>query len=235
MQTVVAVRLDQRRDRAVARAQGFPLAQRPPHPATQLPRAHRRRRAVDDADERRVLAPRETGVELEVAPRGGIHHECLVARLAHERSQVGQGAFLRVPRVLQQRARRADRERQVLAAESREVLRAELRRERAARGVGQEMPGRALDDARLRGERDAFRQQQLRGPQPLEFRRQRFAALALEHAEPAGAEVEPGEAEAIAVDGERGEQVFAPGIEQRVVGDGPRRQDAHDLARDRAF
>ncbi len=144
---------------------------------------------------------------------------------------MGQGALLRVARVLQERARRADGERQVLAAESREVLRAELHRQRAQRRVLDEMPGRALDDARRRGERDAFRQQQFRGPEPLELGRERLVAFALEHAEAPGREVEPGEAEALAVDGERREQVFAPGVEQRVVGE---RSPASRCARPRA-
>ena len=89
----------------------YPMLMRP---APQLARAHGSCRAVDDAGERRVLPPGEARIELEVAPRRGIHRERIVARFAHERREVGQGGFLRVARVLQERTRGSDRERQVL-------------------------------------------------------------------------------------------------------------------------
>ena len=50
--------------------------------------------------------------------------------------------------------------------------------------------------------------------QALELGRERFLALAFEDAEAPGGEVEPGEAEALAVGHDRREQVLAPGIEQ---------------------
>ncbi|MEX0734366.1 MAG: hypothetical protein WD944_04870 [Steroidobacteraceae bacterium] len=95
------------------------------------------------------------------------------------------------------------------------------------------MPGRPLDDPRADSDRDTFWQQQFRGPQPLELGRERLAAFRLEHAEAAGAEIEPGEAESFPVRAYRGEQVVPLRVEERVVGHGPGRHDAHDLARDR--
>jgi hypothetical protein len=170
VQPVVAIRADERRDRRVTPTQNGAVAQRPLHPAAQLPRAHGRRRAIDDAEQRRVLAAREARFELEVAAGDRVHDEGLVPRLACQSGQVGQRAFLRVPGVLQERAGRAGGEGQVLAPEAGEVLRAELCRERATRGLGQELPGRALDDPPGRRKPGAFRQQELRRPQSLEFR-----------------------------------------------------------------
>ena len=82
---------------------------------------------------------------------------------------------------------------------------------------------------------DALGQEQLRRPQAFQLGRERLVALALEHAEAARAEVEPGEPEALAVHRECGEQAFAPRVEQGVVRHRARRHDAHDLARDRAL
>ena len=114
-------------------------------PSTQLPRAHRSRRAVDDARERRLVAAGEARVELEVAPRRGVHDERLVPQLARQGSDVRKRTFLRVARVLEKRTRGTERDCQVLAAEAREILGAELRGERPQRRVGEEMPGRTLD------------------------------------------------------------------------------------------
>ncbi len=235
VQALVPVGAYQRLDRVVAGAKRLAVAERPPDPAPELARSHRGGRAVDHARERRVLAPREAGVEFEVAPRRRVHDQRVVARFARQGGEVRQGAFLRIASVLQQCPGRADRERQVLAAEAGEVLRAELRRQRTVRAVAQEMPGWTLDDARRDRGLDAFGQEQFRGPQALELCRERFAPLALEHAESARSEVQPGEAEALALHGERGEQAFAPRVEQGIVRDRAGRHDAHDLARDGSF
>ena len=106
-------------NRVIALAQHRRVAQRPAQPATQFTRAHRGGRAVDDARERVLVAARKAGVELEVAPRRRVHRQRLVARLARQSRQVGQGAALRVAHVLQQRAGGAECERQVLAAKAR--------------------------------------------------------------------------------------------------------------------
>ena len=224
---------DQRCDRVMARAKRRLVAQRPPEPAAQLARPHRGRRTVDHARERRVLAPGEARVELEVAPRRRVHRERVVARFARRAVRWGSAPCC-VSRAYCSSAP---------AAPIASVRSSQPKPARswvpncsasARRAVAQEMPGRALDDAR-RDRGRAFGQQQLRGPQALQFGRERFAPLALEHAESARSEVQPGKAEALAFRGERGEQAFAPRIEQGVVGDRAGRHDAHDLALDRAF
>ena len=156
MQGAGAAGFDQRRNRLVAPAQFRVIAQRPLDPAAQAAGAHRGRRMVDDARKRVIVAAREAAVELEIAPRRRVHRERLVARLAHEPGQVRQRPALRVAHILKECAGGADRETEVLGAESGEVLGAELLIQRPPGGILLEMPGRALDDRRARALPRAF-------------------------------------------------------------------------------
>ena len=112
----------------------------------------------------------------------------------------GSAAALRVLRVLQQAARRADAGRRVLGVEAREIERAELLAEQAFAGAGIEMPRRAAAHARERREPRRrvviLREQQLGGFQALDLRVQRFQVRELREAEPAAREVEPREPDA---------------------------------------
>src|SRR5439155_79562 len=76
-------------------------------------------------------------------------------------------------------------------------------------------------------------EQQLRGLQPLELRGERLSPFALEHREAAGGEIEPGEPEAPALARHRGNQGVPALFEQRGVGHGAGRDDAHHRPLDR--
>src|SRR5439155_23998337 len=76
-------------------------------------------------------------------------------------------------------------------------------------------------------------EQQLRGLQPLELRGERLSPFALEHREAAGGEIEPGEPEAPAIARHRGNQGVSALLEQRGVGHGAGRDDAHHRPLDR--
>ena len=60
-------------------------------------------------------------------------------------------------------------------------------------------------------------------------------ALGFEHAEAAARQLEPREAEALALAIQGGEQRVAALVQERLVGDGARRDDAHHLALDRTL
>ncbi len=75
--------------------------------------------------------------------------------------------------------------------------------------------------------------EQLRGLEPLELGLQCLAALRFEHGEAPGGEIQPREAEALAVARDGGEQRVAPLVEQRLVRDRAGRDDANDRALDR--
>src|SRR5688500_9471941 len=101
------------------------------------------------------------------------------------------------------------------------------------------MPGWARADAESRACRvcktPIFRNEQLRGLQSLQLRREVVLALRFEHRKATGREIQPGETETIIVPSYRPQQRIAPLIEQRVVRDGTRCHDTHNLAFHRSF
>ncbi len=121
-----------------------------------------------------------------------------VAALFHgQLRDVRQRGLLCLAHVLQQRAGRGDRERQIVGAEATQIERAELVREHARGAREFEVPGRAYallavsdlgDVARL-----VLGDQQLRRLEAFELGFQRGGAVGFEHREAAGGEIEPGE------------------------------------------
>jgi len=197
-------------------------AQRALDPAAQLAAPHRGRGAVEHVEQRAVRPSRQARVELEVTARGRIELQRLVALLAANAAQVGQGGLLRLAQVVEQAAGGADRERLVGEAEAREVAGAELLAEQPLGAPGLEVPRRTLahgaggatgEGGRVLGD------EQFRGPQALELRRERLESSGLERVEASARELEPGEPEAVTRTGERREQRVAARLEQRVVGD----------------
>ena len=90
---------------------------------------------VEHAEQRAVRRAREARVEFEVAPGGGVELQRLVAFLAADAAQMRQGGLLRVAHVLQQAARRADRQRRLREPKPGEVARAELLAQQCARAL----------------------------------------------------------------------------------------------------
>ena len=155
---------------------------------------------------------------------------------------MGQGGALRVSDVLQQGAGRGDGQRQLVDAEAAQIQRAELVG-KGARGGGQiVMPGRAFahDRPATQGLERAgliLAQQQFRRAQPLKFGGEHRWPLRFEHREAARSQFQPGQSKAFAgrVVEHRSEQRIAAPIEQRIVGHGAGRYDAHHLALHRSL
>ena len=98
--------------------------------------------------------------------------------------------------------------------------------------------GRVRIDVPVRAERLAARavgNQQLGGFQPLELGRECEPAFRLRHGEAAGRQIQPRQAESLAIARERGDQRFLALFQQRLIGHGAGGNDAHHLALDRSF
>src|SRR6202035_4218139 len=76
----------------------------------------------------------------------------------------------------------------------------------------------------------AIGRQQFDRTQPFDLRLERRDSRQLHDAEAAGREVKPGETEAAIAPDHAGEQIVAPLLQERFVGDGARRHDAHHFA-----
>ncbi len=142
-----------------------------------------------------------------------------------------------VTHVLQQRARGADRQRQLVRPEALEIESAELVGEQPRGARELEVPGRARTQHHA-GRRErlgtALGDQELRGLEPLELGRECALAAALEYGEASRGEVDPGEPEALSVTGQRGGESVVALLEERGVRDGAGCDDAHHLALERA-
>ncbi len=239
VQRRVQARVDQRLDCLQPQRARFDGAQRPLDPAAQLASTHRRGRAVEHVDQRAVAAARQAAVEFEVAAGGGVEQQRILAQLGADAAQVGQGGLLSFAQVVEQAARGADRERLSGEAETGEVAGAELFAQLPLGAAGFEMPRRALPHAEvtatLQSLQRVFGKQQFRGAESFQLCGERFLARGLQCVKAAARELEPGEAETVGTGRDRGQQRVATFLEQRVVGDGARRDDTHHLPFDRAF
>ena len=214
-------------------------AQRTLDPAAQLAAAHGSRRVIEHADQRAFGTARQAAVEFQVAARGGVEQQRLVALLAADAAQVRQRRLLRVANVLQQAAGGADGQRPAGEPEAGEVARAELLAELPLGARRFEVPGRPLPDRRMAcpwvsatsrprtpaTPRGAGARARRRAPRPGRLKRMEAAARQLE----------PRQAEALADTHERRQQGVAALLEQRVVRHRSRRDDAHHLPLDRAL
>ncbi len=109
-----------------------------------------------------------------------------------------------------------------------------------ARGAGQlEVPGRPgfYSRAVAHGPRviHSVGNQQLRGFQTLDLRRQGQMSFGLRHSEAPRREIQPGESEPLAVARDRSQQRLLPFLEKRLVRHGAGGDDAHHLAFHRAL
>ncbi len=185
------------------------IGERPVQPAAQLPRAHGRDALVDHREQRRIDVAGVAAIQLQIAAGRRIDDQRVRALLDGERADVRNRGLLRVLHVLKQRAGSADGERQLVRAEAFEVERAELIREQA-RGARQlEIPGRSRAQRRAAAVEilfaRAFGNQELCGLESLQFRLQRVEALGFQHGEAACSQIQPCEAEALAVARDGGE------------------------------
>ncbi|MNM60416.1 hypothetical protein D3C81_716950 [compost metagenome] len=154
-------------------------------------------------------------------------------------AQVGQGGALGFLGVGQQAAGRADGQGQLVATEAFEVLGRELLAQALACRVAIEIPRCPTPRAGTLFCRQALRpvigDQQFHGVEAVEFGQQVLPALDLLHAEVATGDVQHGKAEQALIAQQRGNQVVAAFIEQRLVTDRAGRDDSHHLTFHRAL
>ena len=147
---------------------------------------------------------------------------------------MGQGAALGVSGVVHQYPGGDDRRVQVGAAEPLEVLHAELVTQHPMGALVVEQPvaltTQAAAFAKRRRQLGTFRYQQLRRVQAGQLRQHLCLAFHLEHAEAAAGDLEPGQADALALGRDRHQQVIAAGVEQGFVVEGAGGDDTHHLA-----
>ena len=213
------------------------VPQRMMQPVPQQPAAHAACAFVEQRKQRRRgLAAQGLG-ELEVAPGCGVHAQILPGALGRNCIHVGESLALGLFRIVEQGAAGADGRLQVLAAVACEARRAELAEQGLGPGLHVEMP---LGQARHRepgervGEDAAVGDQNFRGADAAQLLREVLRGH-FGDAQLATGQIEPGEARSRAVMRNREQDVVRFFLEQRRVGERARRDDAGDLALDRAL
>ena len=245
---------DQGGDAVEARVDRGLRGERVAEPVAHEAPAHRRGRGVEDREQAALArAGAQRALDLECAQRGGVDGEERPAgepprrremRDAAARVALGVLRGLRLERVAEDRAGRADRGFVAREAEALERLDRELRGERVERVLRAEVPARA------RGQREAARREAgelgvdapvaLLGVHDLARRDARDLVGeepdgAGQHAERAGRDLDGRDMRLGAVDGHGRDAVRGAGVEQRVVDERARRQDAGDGALDHAL
>jgi hypothetical protein len=137
-----AVLIQQCLDGVQARIQHPRIAQGAVQPAPQLAGSHGRAAAIQDTEQGVRITAGEVAIDFQVASRRRIQHDAVLTAFHAQGRDVGQGAALCVAHVVDQAACRADRQRQVLAAEPPQVVNLELLRQCPLRGFGIELPAR---------------------------------------------------------------------------------------------
>ena len=131
----------QRRDRIQPRIQAPEIEQRLCHPGAQQARAHRRHRAIEDAQQ---AAPPAAGAhslgQLQVAPRVLIEHHELRSGIRVQSGELRRTAALRLQHVGQQRARRPHPRPQFVDAEAGQRAHPEMRAQHLVRRARLEVP-----------------------------------------------------------------------------------------------
>ncbi|MNZ79309.1 hypothetical protein D3C78_979100 [compost metagenome] len=239
LQLLEAVAIEQAADRVLACLQHLEVAQRAVQPAAQQSAGHGGLAAVDHRLQGVVTAAGQVDVQLQVAAAGAVEDDRVVQAFVAQAAQVRQGGALGFLGVDQQATGGADGQGQLVAAKALEVLGRELLAQGLARRVAVEVPWRTPTGARAFLGRQVARpvvgDQQLDRVQALELGQQVFPALDLLHAEVATGDVQYGQAEQALVTEQRGNQVVATLVEQGLVADRTRGDDAHHLAFHRAL
>ena len=227
----------QRIDRVVTRRSLRLVAQRLREPLAQQPAAGNRRACVEQRAQRRCRVAAERLRDLEVAPRRRIESDELAGGFDVQRADMLERCQLRGIRVREQRAGRADRQRRAFDAETVQVQRSHLLRQRARGACGIEMPRRKPLKRGLAAPRRrcrVFDEQQLGGLDPFE-RCCSVSAGNVGERQPSRCEVQPRNTGPRVVDDQRHEQCVALRIQQADVGQRPRRDDSRDPAFDEAL
>ena len=187
---------------------------------------------IDDVRQGPAALPAQAAHDFQITAGVGVEDDTVLAALELQAADVGQRAALGVLGVLQQAARGADGEFRVFEAEGGKIPGAELRAQRPPRAVAVEMPGRHALDAgaaleSLQGG-GVLAQQQLRRLQPFQLRGHRLRAIQLHGAVGPGGQLQRRQAET-ALGGVQGaEQILLPLLQQRLLGERSRSDNACD-------
>ncbi len=116
-------------------------------PALQHAATHRRDGFIQYRRERIFAAARQILGDFQIAPGSRIHNDAVLLALHTQRANMRQRGALRIFDILQQTARRAQRQMRLLDAKAAEVARAKLQVELLARGVDFKFPQRTATQA----------------------------------------------------------------------------------------
>ena len=231
--------VDQGGDPVVPRRDGVALGQRPGEVALQQPRAGGGAGAVDGAQEGGAALAGERFHQLQIAPRRRVEPEPAFHRLAAQGLQRRPRALLGELDIGQHRARGPELDRGE-AAEGVQAFDIVGPAQPVRTRLGGELVGlqrhQPVAPVGERGrelgiDRGALGQEQLLRRQPRQLRRHPVAARRQGLKVPAR-EFEPSEGDVTGVDGERGEKARLAGVEELVLGDRTRGDDADDVALD---
>ena len=163
--------VEQRRHGRLPLAHGLVVLQGPREPAGELTGAHGCPGPIEHVDQRAFGPAGEACREFEVAARGRVDEERIFPSLEAERGQVGKCGALGLLHVLQESARRHDRQRVLppVDAKACQIGNAELPCQQPLGGRELEMPRRARRDGNPCRCRRTLCREQLGGRQPLEF------------------------------------------------------------------
>ena len=219
-------------DEILPLAQHCEIAERMQDPVAQFPRAHRRVRAVEAAEQRGVARAAAALRELEVRLRRGVHgHELRIA--VHSESRDVAQRTAQLLEVLQDRARGTLCGVHFGAAETVERLHAEMFAQRVVRLLGEECVALArLDAARVAVKRDVLLgHEHLGGLHAREFVGEFLFIGQLGEAEISGREIKKCKpVPAIFPGMDRGEVIVPLRIEHLQIRDRAGRDDVRDFA-----
>ena len=171
------------------------VPQRVMQPVAQQAAAHAGLAGIQHREQRGCGLSAQRFGQFQIAPGGGVQPHEIRHPLHGHAAQVSKARALGEPRVLQQCAGGGDGQWKVVAAEPREIAGAELAAEQLLRRRPVELPvGQAFerDAAALKDwEPCALRQQDLRRPDPLQFRGE-GGELRFHDPQGAGSQVQPG-------------------------------------------
>ena len=220
-------------------AEGARVAQGSMQPPAQQPPAHRRHATVQDPDQRMLVPSAQALLQLQVTAAGGVHDHAVLVPLHPQAGQMRQGAALGVFDVLQETTGGGDGHRLVGTPEAFQIAHTKLRTQGATGAVWIEMPGRLPAQAGMAppGLRRVaiFSDQQFRRLKPLQFVAQRRLSAQLHDGEPAPAQHQTGETVSSLALVQRRQQAVAALVQQRLIGQGAGRDNAHHLPLHRPF
>ena len=138
----IARAIEQAGDYLMAPLQYLAVAQRMVQPVAQQPAAHAGGAVVEQREKRRRGLAAQGFRQFQISARGGVQPDVLTGALGRHGGDMSERLPLGFARVFEQRAAGADRERQVLAAVTREAGAGELFQQAALAALDIEVPRR---------------------------------------------------------------------------------------------